>query len=165
MSRDWNKPNEVQPVDLFYSFDLYHSAFRSSPEGTTLSRRLILLGILLAAAALAVGGGIYTYSQINAGPRTVTVSELLSSPNQYADTQVKVTGKLAAIYDGEPTFRLLAPTGERLVVTFPEEVWGAPPRVGEYLGKDVEITGVFRVSGAQGDIGVIEVQSITLAEA
>ena len=128
-------------------------------------RKSILVSILLVAVILAIAGGIYTYSIVNAGPRTVTVKELLSSPDQYRDSQIKLTGKLGAIYNGKPHFFLYTPSGEHLGVTFPEEVWSASPRVGEYIGKDVEIVGVFRLAGAQAQETIVEVQSISLAPA
>jgi len=92
-------------------------------------RKSILVSVLLVALILAIAGGIYTYSIVNTGPRTVTMKELLASLDQHRDSQVKVTGKLGVIYNGKPHFSLSTSSGESVGVIFPEEVWGAPPKV------------------------------------
>jgi len=126
--------------------------------------RPILLGVLLGVVVVVVAGGIYMNTFSITGPRTVSVKDLAASPAQFNQSNVKVRGILRVIYSSDSSAQFfLDDNGASVRVEFPASIWGSPPMVGLYIGKQVEVVGNVRtIAVGEQTKAVLEVQTITL---
>jgi hypothetical protein len=136
------------------------------PSGiVSMGRKLILLVVIVSSVVL-VAAGIYGYSMVSSELRSTTVAELLASPTQFQDQQVRVRGNLRVIYpsneSGDPQF-FLDDNASSVRVGFPDSIWGSPPTVGLFVGKNVDVMGTVRLVTSGGEArALLEVQTMAL---